>query len=161
MIFVTVGTQKEQFSRIIKYIVNSQILKQKEIIIQAGYTKYNDSYDESKIKILEFISKEKFNEYIINSEFIICHGGVGSIFSGLLNKKKVLAIPRLKKYNEHVDDHQIEITDKLQSLGYILSYNELVDGEDKFDEKVDKLENTDFKEYISDNSFLKKLGDQI
>lgn len=161
MIFVTVGTQKEQFLRIIQYIVNSQTLKEKEIIIQAGYTKYTGSYDESKIKILEFISKEKFSEYILNSEFIICHGGVGSIFSALLNKKKVLTIPRLKKYDEHVDDHQIEITDKLQSLGYILSYNELVDGEDKFDDKIDKLKNTEFKEYIPDNSFLKKLEEQI
>ena len=38
MILVTLGTQKQDFSRLLKYIEESNI--KDEIIVQAGYTKF-------------------------------------------------------------------------------------------------------------------------
>ena len=53
MILVTLGTQKEQFTRLLDYIENSSITD--EIIVQAGHTKYNSK----KMKIFEFIPYEE------------------------------------------------------------------------------------------------------
>lgn len=153
MIFVTIGTQKQEFKRIFELIENSLELKNEEIIAQSGYTNFKSE----RIDVLKFLETDKYDEMIKKSDFVICHGGVGSIFSALLENKKVLAIPRLKKYSEHVDDHQIEICEELEKLNYIIYYK---DGED-FDECIKKIRTTEFKEYLSDDSFVEKLKKEI
>ena len=62
MVFVSVGTQKQDFSRIFKLVENSKVLENEEIIGQSGYTKY----ESKKIKLIPFIKKE-FNPNIIES----------------------------------------------------------------------------------------------
>ena len=52
---------------------------------------------------------------------IITHGGVGSILNALKNEKKVIAMPRLAKFKEHNDDHQVEICQKFDRDKYIIS----------------------------------------
>lgn len=153
MILVLVGTQKQDFSRLFKEIENSSNLKDEKIIAQSGYTKY----ESDKIEFIPFMKREELIELIKKSDFIICHGGVGTIFDSLYENKKVLAVPRLKKYKEHVNDHQIEVCSKLQEEGYILY---LADG-DNFDDKVNLLKNTSFKEYKNDNKFIEILRSEI
>ena len=53
------------------------------------------------------------------SNIVITHGGTGAIIGALKKEKKVIAIPRLAKYGEHVDDHQIQIINEFESLNLI------------------------------------------
>ena len=46
---------------------------------------------------------------------MILHGGVGTIMQGLRINKPIIVVPRLKAYNEHVDDHQLEAAYALKS----------------------------------------------
>ena len=39
--------------------------------------------------------------------------------SGINLNKKVIAVPRLAKYNEHVNDHQLQIVETFNNKGYI------------------------------------------
>ena len=80
MIFITLGTQRQSFKRLLDEIENCKILDNEEIIAQVGYTKFVSN----KIKIIDFLETDEFNKYIENSEFVISHGGVGSIFSAIL-----------------------------------------------------------------------------
>lgn len=153
MVLVLVGTQKQDFSRLFREIDNSSNLKNEKIIAQSGYTKYSSD----KIEFIPFMKREKLLELIKKADFIICHGGVGTIFDSLYEKKKILAVPRLKKYKEHVNDHQIEVCSMLQEEGYILYF---LDGEN-FDDKVKELKNTSFREYKNDNKFIEILRAEI
>lgn len=153
MIFVTFGTQKQDFSRALKILEKSKYLKDKEVIVQSGYTKY----DVKKFKMFDFIPQEKMNEYVTDCEFVITHGGVGSIFAGLKAKKKVLAIPRLAKYSEHKDDHQLEICEELENLGYILFFKE----QDDIDKKIEELLNMKQKIYENHNKYIEILKKEI
>ena len=65
------------------------------------------------------------DKYIDEADLVITHGGVGTIFSALKKNKKVIAIPRLEKYGEHINDHQIEICEELEKEGYILYYKDV------------------------------------
>ena len=65
------------------------------------------------MEIFDLLDRDKFSELISQCDILITHGGVGSILTGLNNNKKVIAAPRLKKYNEHQNDHQLEIIEKL------------------------------------------------
>lgn len=153
MVFVSVGTQKQQFLRIFKMVENSKVLKDDEIVAQTGNTKFSSK----KIKMIKSIDTSKFNEYIKKADFVICHGGVGTIFNALENNKRVLVVPRLGKYNEHINDHQLEVAGELEKEGYLLMYK---DGEN-FDDYVKKLKEFTPKKYSRSEKFLDILRKEI
>lgn len=120
MILVTVGTQTMSFFRLlneVQSLVENQVITS-EVIIQSGHTTFN--FNHKNIKVIEFIPSEELMSMQAKAEFIITHGGVGSILEALVLRKKIIAVPRLKKYGEHINDHQLEIVDIFSKLGYIL-----------------------------------------
>ena len=152
MILVTLGTQKQEFTRLLDYIEKSNI--KDKIIVQAGHTKYKSK----KMKIFDFIDYDKMNEYIQKSDLIITHGGTGSIITPLKDGKKVIACARIAKYNEHVDDHQNEIVDVFYNEGYILKLDENI----KLDNIIKDIKKFKPKTFISNtDNFIKKLEDKI
>lgn len=156
MIFVTLGTQDKSFTRLLEAIEN-KIKTGKitdEVIVQAGTTKYKSKY----MKIYKLLSIKKFEEYINSCDLLITHGGVGSILGGLKLHKKVIAAARLRKYDEHESDHQIEIVDEFSKLNYILK----LDNFDEIDKVILKARNKKFKEYKSNNEkFVELISDII
>ena len=86
-------------------------------------------------------------------DLLITHGGVGSILTGLKNNKKVIASPRLFKYNEHMNDHQIQIVSRFSEMGYILAYNE----EDKLEDVLEKSKKFKPKKYVSNTDKVIKI----
>ena len=152
MILVTLGTQIESFKRLLEYIENSKIDEQ--IIVQAGYNKFASK----KMKLFDFIPYEKMTKLIKDASLIITHGGTGSIIMPLKMGKKVIAVPRLSKYLEHVDDHQTQIVDIFEEEGYILALN---DG-DNLDEVYEKSKKFKPKKYISNTeNFIKEIKREI
>lgn len=152
MILVTLGTQKQQFTRLLDYIENSNI--NEEIVVQAGHTKYNSK----KMKIFDFINYDEMNKYVAKADLIITHGGTGSIIGPLKMGKKVIACARKKEWLEHVDDHQKEIIDVFYEEGYILKLDENI----KLNDLVNKLDKFKPKKFLSNTSdFLKKLKQEI
>jgi len=123
MILVMLGTQNNDFHRLLdeieKNIENGNI--NEEVIVQAGFTKYKSD----KMRIFSMTSKENLEDLIKQADLIITHAGVGSIEMSLEQNKKVIAVPRLKKYGEHVNDHQKEIEDEFNRKGLIIGINDV------------------------------------
>lgn len=151
MIFVSVGTQDKSFTRLLELIdkeIDKGFIKD-EVIVQSGYTKYNSK----NMKILDYVSKDDFNKYVKECDLLITHGGVGTIFTGLENNKKVMVMPRLKEYKEHNNNHQLDITESFEKEGYILSFN----NESEFEEKYKKLDKFKVKKYESNTLNMIRL----
>lgn len=144
MIFVTLGTQDKPFKRLIDYLENSHI--DDEIIVQAGFTDYKSD----KLKIYKYIDKDDFDKYIKEADYVICHGGVGTIINCLENNKKVLVVPRLSKYGEHQNDHQLQIASVYADKGYILVMND----NDDIDKKYEELKDFKPKKFVSNNKIF-------
>jgi len=53
---------------------------------------------------------------------VMCQAGVGSIMLGLRKRKTIIAIARRAAYDEHIDDHQLEILDVFSKLGSVLPW---------------------------------------
>lgn len=152
MILVTLGTQKEPFTRILDYLEKSNI--KEKIIVQAGHNKY----ESKKMELFDFIPYEEMQKLIDEASLIVTHGGTGSILMPLKKGKKIIAVPRLAKYLEHVDDHQCQIVDVFADEGYILACN---DGDD-FNEVYKKSKNFKPKKYISNTeNFIENLKKEI
>lgn len=126
MIFVTLGTQQIPFTRIMQ-MLDELVIKehiQDEIVVQAGYT----DYETENFKCIKFLKEDEFQEYITKATVIITHAGSGALFSSIRSGKIVIAVARLAKYGEMIDDHQTELTRKLAEEGYILDgTNSIVD----------------------------------
>lgn len=153
MVFVSIGTQKQDFSRIFKLVEKSAKLKDKKIIAQTGNTKFKSD----KMKCIPSIDSKMYSEYIKKADMVICHGGVGTIFDAIGNGRHVLVVPRLKKYKEHINDHQLEVASELEKEGYLIVYK---DGED-FDKYISKLQNFIPKKYVREKKFIDILKKEI
>lgn len=156
MILVTLGTQDKEFKRILKAVdkaIEDKIITE-EVIVQAGFTKY----ESKNMEIFDLIPIDEFNKLIKKADLVITHGGVGSILTGLINHKKVIAIPRLKKYDEHESDHQKQIVDSFYNEGYILKIDDIKD----FEKVLEEIKNFKPKKYKSNNqTYIDNINNYI
>ena len=152
MTLVTLGTQHQEFTRLLDYIEKSDL--KGEIIVQAGYTKY----ESKRMKIFDFISYDEMEKYIDKSDLVITHAGTGSIVMPLKKDKKVIACARLSKFGEHVDDHQVELVDVFYSEGYILK----IDEDTSLNEVLKNIKDFKPKKFVSNTKkFIEILEQEI
>lgn len=122
MILVLLGTFRIEFPR--PLIEIEKLCKEgkisEEIIVQNGHTKYNSPF----FTMVPFMDVDKLRELYDRARIIITHAGTGSILNGVKRGKTVITIPRLKKYSEHMDDHQLEIAAVFAEKGYVLPWYE-------------------------------------
>ncbi|MHC4543133.1 MAG: PssE/Cps14G family polysaccharide biosynthesis glycosyltransferase [Planctomycetota bacterium] len=117
MIFLTVGTQFP-FDRLVKCVDDavSQDGFKEEIFAQIGKT----SYRPRNFEVVSSLEKRLFDKCIRQASGIISHAGMGTIIMALDSNKPLLVMPRLSKYGEVVNDHQVAIARKFEELGHIL-----------------------------------------
>lgn len=151
MIFVTLGTQDKEFTRLLEAI-DREIEKgniKERVVVQAGYTKY----ESKNMEIFDLISTDEFNKYIKSADLIITHGGAGSILTAIKNNKKVIAAARLYKYKEHTNDHQKQIVKEFADEGYILELRDF----NKLGKLIEKSKNFTPKKFVSNTPNMIKL----
>lgn len=118
MIYITLGTQGTDFSRCLKMVEELMLVKNIDdaVIAQVGNTKYRPS----GVKCFEYVTETDYQEYIAQADVVITHAGSGALFSCIKKGKVAIAVARLSKYGEMIDDHQTELVKKLSESGYIL-----------------------------------------
>jgi len=117
MIFLTVGTQFP-FDRLVKTVddlVASGVIRE-EIFAQVG----DDAYQPRSFQAVASLDKKAFDEHVREASAIISHAGMGTITMAFDMGKPLLAMPRLKRYGEVVNDHQVAIVRKFEQLGHLL-----------------------------------------
>ena len=66
----------------------------------------------------------------------------------------MIAIPRLAKYGEHVDDHQLQITKQFSEMNLIIGIKEISD----IEESLKLADIYEFNSYISNtNSIIREI----
>jgi len=132
MIFLTVGTQFP-FDRLVR-AVDEAISRgglDEEVFSQVA----DSTYRPRNFEAVPYLEKDAFDERMCQASCVISHAGMGAITMALDNKKPLLVMPRLKRYREVVNDHQMAIAQKFESLGHVLvAYNE-----DEVSEKIKAL----------------------
>ena len=117
MVFVTVGSQKFQFNRLIEAVdaLAASGAIEGGAFAQTGACTYMPTHIEHEA----FLDREGFRARMAACDTVITHGGTGAIIGAVKAGKKVIAVPRLAKYGEHVDDHQTEIVTQFAEMGLI------------------------------------------
>ena len=121
MILLVVGTQ-EPFDRLVKAVDTW--------VASTGYSDIfgqiaNASYLPENFKYTRFIDPEEFNKKFKTASLIIGHAGMGTILQALQFSIPIIVLPRLSKYHETRNDHQVSTAKSLGKLGYVCDvYNE-------------------------------------
>jgi UDP-N-acetylglucosamine transferase subunit ALG13 len=146
MIFVVLGTQKFQLNRLLKEI--DELIEKggitQEVIAQVGVSDYEPKH----FKAYRFLDKKQFDELIGQATVVISHSGVGSIITALKAKKPIIVYPRLQKYHEHVDNHQLDIAKAFEKKNYIVCCHE----EETLSQTMERCRHYPFAEYVSNTN---------
>lgn len=128
MIFITLGSQKFQFNRLLKTVdklVEREIIKE-EVFAQIGYSDYKPvNYDYK-----QFLDRDEFATMEGKADIVLTHGGTGAIIGAVKKGKKVIAVARRAKYGEHVDDHQLQIIKQFENQNLICGISDVAELEE-------------------------------
>lgn len=160
MIFVTVGTHEQQFNRLIKEV--DRLVKigeiTDEVVIQTGFSTYTPSYCTYE----KFYSYDKMEEFMQQAHLIITHGGPASFMKVLSMGKTPVVVPRLKEFEEHVNNHQIEFVKKIIRRDYPLVMVENIDTlKFKIKEALDRESNLLEEKNVKFNAHFAKVIDKL
>jgi len=113
MIFVSVGTHEAPFDRLLRTVYELGL--DEEIVVQHG-----PSSVRSELALeAEYLSFDEVVDYIRAARAVVTHAGVGSVMVALANGKRPIVMPRLHSFDEHVDDHQLELARRLEANGLV------------------------------------------
>lgn len=148
MIFITLGSQKFQFDRLLKavdeLVADGTITE--PVFAQSGYSDYQPRHYEFK----QFLDRDEFAKRMGEADLVITHGGTGAIIGAVKKGKKVIAVPRLAKYGEHVDDHQLQLLKEFKQMDIIC----VCDDCSQLARALDEAKRTEYKPFHSNTQTI-------
>lgn len=146
------GSHYQGFDRLIKKMDEIAGKIDEKVIMQIGHTNYKPMNAKYFDFIETFAEIERLNR---EARVVVSHAGAGSILTALEQKTPVIVVPRLKKYDEHMDDHQLEIAEAM-------SENKMVNVTHDIDDLEDLLEmDFSFVNKSNENKLVDSLKNYI
>ncbi len=118
MIFLTVGTVLP-FDRLVRAV--DQAIANHIITIPVFAQIGQTSFRPRNMEWVPALEKSAFDQRIMEASYVIGHAGMGSMMIALERRKRLLVMPRMKRYGEHVNDHQVASARRFAALGCVLA----------------------------------------
>ncbi len=117
LLFATVGATLK-FDRLVAMVmaVKAGGHVPERVLIQTGA---GGDPPPTDIDWVESLALDDMMSRLREADFVVCHGGVGSLISALREGCRVIAVPRQFELAEHYDNHQAEITHAFAARGLI------------------------------------------
>ena len=114
MIYVTVGTMFLDFARLIDAMDAIARDTGEEVIVQTGMGKALPKHCEH----FDFKPREEVLEIQRGARVVVCHAGIGCVSDALRMERPLIVVPRLKRFNEHMNDHQMDLARAVEARGW-------------------------------------------
>lgn len=119
MITVTLGTIPYSFERAIAWL---NVLLDRRIIdeplfVQHGITDISAIATHPLVTAQSIVESTEFVKLVNRSRLVLSHAGQGSTRMLAAQGASFVLIPRLSRYKEHVDDHQLLFAQNVQHFG--------------------------------------------
>ena len=122
-----------------------------EVVMQIGHTKYTPQ----NAKYFQFTTAEELKELCQKARVVVTHGAM-TIIDALEQGTPVVAVPRLEKYGEHINDHQLYFVQELERDGKVIAVYNV----DKLEEAL-KMADTKAIEFVKDRRLIDALKGYI
>jgi beta-1,4-N-acetylglucosaminyltransferase len=160
MIFVTIGSAVKgiEFTRLIKKMDEIAGKIGEEVVMQIGTVPYEPQH----AKYFRYSSYQENLSYFRKASLVVGHGGTGTILNALKFQVPIVVVPRRHRYGEHVDDHQVELAQRIVGNELIEVVYELESLElaiKKMQERREKLDKG--KTYPERDALIKTIKDFV
>lgn len=113
MIFVTVGTNEARFDRLLAAL--DDLPDGTDLFVQHGPSPLRPA----GAACAGYLSFDEMVEKMRQARAVVTHAGVGSVLTALLNGTRPIVVPRLQRFGEAVDDHQLHFGRRAESAGLV------------------------------------------
>lgn len=151
MIFLTIGSQ-EPFDRLI--CAMDKLAPQLNMLVVAQAFHYRRPV--VNMQSFDFIAPLEFRNFFTKADVIVAHAGMGTIITALELRKPIIVMPRLFKYGETRNDHQLASAKKLEELAFVKVAYEEYDLKSKIQEAI--LEKRNHVPQLSDRASYSLLS---
>ena len=110
---MTVGTHHDGFPRLLDAVA---ALPACDLVVQYGH----GSPPQHAAIAKSFMGFDEMLAHFDAADAVITHAGVGSILLAIRHGHVPVIMPRLRRYGEHVDDHQVDLARRLECEGRVL-----------------------------------------
>ena len=112
MIFISAGTSTYRFARLERAVEKIVRDYNGKVFFQNGVS--HPVEGAISIPMMEFA---KFCKLAADCDYFFSHCGIGNVILAKRLEKKCLFMPRSRMYDEHCDNHQIDLAEMLISTG--------------------------------------------
>ena len=115
-LFVSVGTDYHRFDRLIWWLDEWMSVGRNigRTVVQRG-TSAESEFAESH----EYLQRNQLIEEFQMASVVVCHGGPATIMECRKNGIVPIVVPREERFDEHVNDHQVDFCVRLAAHGDI------------------------------------------
>jgi UDP-N-acetylglucosamine transferase subunit ALG13 len=151
LLFATVGATLP-FERLTQLVIEAKRAGAifEEVVLQVGQGAAQIPPVEG-IRIVDELSFDEIQALLVEADFVVCHGGTGSIITATKQRCRVIVIPRRFELGEHYDNHQEEICSAFEQRGLVLAAQDsasFVDALQRARAMEPKAATTDYAELI-------------
>jgi UDP-N-acetylglucosamine--N-acetylmuramyl-(pentapeptide) pyrophosphoryl-undecaprenol N-acetylglucosamine transferase len=112
VIFATVGTHGQPFARFLDALAGLE----DDVVVQYGHNAAPAGVREA----VAFMPFDELNARMRDADVVVTHAGVGSVLCAREAGHVPVVVPRLHRFGEHVDDHQLELVAALAKDGHVV-----------------------------------------
>ena len=113
MIFVTVGTNEAGFDRLLGAV---EQIPRSDLVVQCGHGRLRPH----NARCVDFMPFAALVEHVRDAQAVITHAGAGSVMVALVQGRTPIVVPRLHRFGEAVDDHQLDFARRLAAKGLVV-----------------------------------------
>jgi UDP-N-acetylglucosamine transferase subunit ALG13 len=113
MILVAVGASQFPFDRLLRAI--GDLAPCERVVVQHGPSQVRPP----RAECVPFVPFDTLAELVRDARAVVTHAGVGSILTTLSNGKRPYVVPRLRRFAEAVDDHQLASAKRFAEAGLV------------------------------------------
>ena len=110
-VFVMVGTNEARFDRLVG--AAGRLADRERVVLQRG----SSGLDAPGTDCHDFMTYQEVCDQVRAARVVVTHAGVGSVGVALHHGKLPIVVPRLRRFGEAVDDHQLLFARQLADLG--------------------------------------------
>ena len=113
MILVATGASQFPFDRLLRAV--SSLDGGERVVVQRGCS----AVEPDGAECVDFLPMPDLAALVREARVVVTHAGVGSILLCLTNGRSPVVVPRLKRFGETVDDHQLESARRFAAAGLV------------------------------------------
>ena len=121
MILVIVGISRLPFDRLLAAL--HALPPGEHLAIQSGVSSGGPSHAE----YFGYLPFDDLVAMVARARVVVTHAGVGSMMTTLAEGKRPIVVPRLKRFGEAVDDHQLVLARRLAAEGVVTVVEDAAD----------------------------------